>query len=102
MSRSGVTTVSWTGFDVNCPDWAWRRDAVLTGQAALALQDLPATSDEAASRNGRNCYHGSYDGEEDELPFRKVVSPRPASCFRAARRGVSTLRRPAEPVAVGR
>jgi tetratricopeptide (TPR) repeat protein len=65
------------GFDVACPDWAWRRDAVIAGQAELALQNLPETPDEAARRNGRTCYHGNYDGERDNqnglLLFRTLL-----------------------------
>jgi tetratricopeptide (TPR) repeat protein len=31
-----------TGTVVDCPDWAWRRDAVLAGAPAAALEDLPS------------------------------------------------------------
>jgi tetratricopeptide (TPR) repeat protein len=30
-----------TGSEVDCPDWAWRRDAVLAGRAAEALEGWP-------------------------------------------------------------
>ena len=35
----------YTGSDRVCPDWAWRRDAVLAGRAETALADYPPLSD---------------------------------------------------------